>query len=877
MHKKLSTIITTHTHMFTKNYHRKFLASLVAFFLLATMVGSVLMVPTINTAQAAAPDMTRVLDATNMELDSKSFGCQAEGFTDGIVGCLAYFMYLFMKMCGMFAIWVGVLLNFAVADLVVGFSQYVNAGASQGGDVSIVQEAWTVIRDIVNVFLVFLAIFIGIATIVGISNYGYKQLLWKVVLAAVFVNFSITLAYFVVDIANYTATTIYVGLLAAGYTDTTQEAAMAECLNPATSTLGACIDHGIAGAFVEQLKLATFLSITPEAAPESTQQWGLFFMGLLGGIFFLIMAFVLAGAAFLLIGRFVILVFLIIMSPLGLVAWITKVSSAGSKWWHMLLNQALIAPALMLMLYLSYIIIERFNESFAVGQNFSDVADEVTTLDGGSLGGMDILLLFVVAAGFLIASLSIARSLGARGAGAVMSTGRTMARGSTAFFAGGAVGAAGWAGRRTVGRVADRMAESEGLKKAVANEKKSVGAFVARNAARATRNVATKTSGASFDARAVTGKTGRAWLGGPQKGGFTEDKKAYAKKIAEEKKWAGRTTPTSEEARARDTAIHDIDNKDERYNKIEKFDPVKVAATNQENTKQILDALKQQMDATKDPIAKRNLQDKLDERTRESYRLENFQTNVKTHERLRTELNGGIVRNDDGSTRALTKEERQDKMNKLDQVSNQIKGDYGLVDENVGEYDDKLKPLKEEQAALAQKDAKELTEQDKQKMKAVGDQIRALESERGSLVELHEASREFVQADAVGEANDELKRRVQTAKDAVATLHARDSQQVDKAFVDTQKARGQARSDQYTNYQSTKRNLGFMPTPAWKREAAMNLRTPTGNKKKLADFEKFLKENYPQMEGGASTAGSSKTTLGEESTKEGGDSVEKKN
>ncbi len=66
-----------------------------------------------------------------------------------------------------------------------------------------VQTIWTMLRNIVNALLVLGFIGIAIATIVGYKKYAWKQILWKLIIVALLVNFSLVIAGMIVDISNY--------------------------------------------------------------------------------------------------------------------------------------------------------------------------------------------------------------------------------------------------------------------------------------------------------------------------------------------------------------------------------------------------------------------------------------------------------------------------------------------------------------------------------------------------------------------------------------------------------------------------------------------------------------------------------------------------
>jgi len=64
-------------------------------------------------------------------------------------------------------------------------------------------QIWEIMRDLVNSLLVLGLIWIAIATILGYKKYAWKQILWKLILVALLVNFSLVISGIVVDISNY--------------------------------------------------------------------------------------------------------------------------------------------------------------------------------------------------------------------------------------------------------------------------------------------------------------------------------------------------------------------------------------------------------------------------------------------------------------------------------------------------------------------------------------------------------------------------------------------------------------------------------------------------------------------------------------------------
>ncbi len=413
---------------------------------------------------SAAPD---TVDAGIVAVDNsskaKDFGCFASGGdeTSRIAGCtaaLAY--YLLFKPAFWIMSWMSIFFNFVLFELVVGMGHLVNTYMSS------VMIAWGVLRDLANVFLVFLTIYVGIATILGISGYGYKQLLWRILLAALFVNFSSTFTKLIIDVSNMAAIQTYAMFIDSAQAQNPDTSLTTDCLDRGTSNVSdlnknnPCLNGGIAGALWSAMKITSTFNITTMMENNSNTkgkdlQWNMAFTAVMASVLFIVMAFLFAGAGFMLIGRFVMLILMLIISPIALVAWLTKTSGAGRKWWHTLLNQAMFAPMLLLMWWVAYVILQQYMEQIT-----SDAFSTAGTAT--SISGIATATVFIIIMGFFVAGLILAKNMGAYGANAIMKTGSKWARGAAIGVTGGALAySAGLASAGATRAYRRRMAEAQ--------------------------------------------------------------------------------------------------------------------------------------------------------------------------------------------------------------------------------------------------------------------------------------------------------------------------------------------------------------------------------------------------------------------------------
>ncbi len=102
---------------------------------------------------------------------------------------------------GLLLLLAGFLLNFAVKITVEHMPLFVK---NEG-----VRAAWAIIRDVVNITFIFGIVYIAISTILRANGPNIKELLGKLILAAVLVNFSFFFAGVIIDASNILTLVLY--------------------------------------------------------------------------------------------------------------------------------------------------------------------------------------------------------------------------------------------------------------------------------------------------------------------------------------------------------------------------------------------------------------------------------------------------------------------------------------------------------------------------------------------------------------------------------------------------------------------------------------------------------------------------------------------
>lgn len=332
------------------------------------------------------------------------------------------------------------LILWLVAGIFSATIQYTLIDLSQNLDgISAITLAWGVIRDLINMSFIFILLYIAIGTILDIGV-NWKNTLVKVVITAILINFSLFFTKIVIDASNLLALTFY------------------NSFSNGTAS-------SIASAFTDALKITSLFGNITTALNGTALQ--LMTAGVIGTIFILITCFVFLVATFLFLSRFVTIVFLLILSPIGFFGSILPgLGSAASKWRDALMGQAIFAPIFMILTWVTLQIINDPGFKAPSGAKLSDAFSVSASglPPGGSSGTfMDLFMNYIIITIFMIATIVISKQAANRG-GAI---GQKIVSGAMGL---GAAGGA-FAGRRSLGwaaNTADKKGYLRGVDRAAA-------------------------------------------------------------------------------------------------------------------------------------------------------------------------------------------------------------------------------------------------------------------------------------------------------------------------------------------------------------------------------------------------------------------------
>lgn len=185
-----------------------------------------------------------------------------------------------------------------------------------------IKDIWIMVRDTLNMFFILVLLFAAFCTIFQVEKWNLKKVWWIVLIMALLVNFSYSIARFVIDISNV-AFYYLVNNMFTSSGGVTGEKMMADF--SATTMFQGMLEHE---SFTEQ-PLASELAII---------------------IFLFILGVTLMVVAILFVVRLAALAMLIMFSPIGFVGYIfPETRKYATDWWNQLLSYSFFAPVMIFM------------------------------------------------------------------------------------------------------------------------------------------------------------------------------------------------------------------------------------------------------------------------------------------------------------------------------------------------------------------------------------------------------------------------------------------------------------------------------------------------------------------------------------------------
>lgn len=319
-------------------------------------------------------------------------------FASAVIGL---FGSIFTGIGYVFITFAGALFDGAVAISVTSFGQLFGSSTFE----SAIYLVWQVFRDIGNIVMIFMFVFIAFMTILDSHEYNIKSHAAKIIIVALFINFSLFFTKAAIDVTNYFAFQFYKGIEGIALQNAARigETSIG---NPVASLGG---NTFISTYFLSAMGVSSFAQYGEILAKNMTDPGNMFATMVGIFIFQMLATAIFAYGAILLVVRIVVLMILMATSSLAVVAFLVpKMEQYFTQWYQALLKNAVFGPILMIMLWaaahLSQAVVAIPNSRQALGSAVSSPKD---------VFGIMTLLSYLIVCGFLFAAIKIASSLSA--------------------------------------------------------------------------------------------------------------------------------------------------------------------------------------------------------------------------------------------------------------------------------------------------------------------------------------------------------------------------------------------------------------------------------------------------------------------------------
>ena len=471
----------------------------------------ILGVGTTQPAAATAPDPNKSAFENEINQNRCSLNPLAEGtFYPGCFIQVAYGLFYVIPSWVLYvsAYFFNVLINITLSSAVL--------------TLPFVSQAWSVVRDLSNIFFILILLYIAIKIILGIGGAGVKKMIANVIIIALLINFSMFFTEVIIDASNILALIFY-NKVSVSTTDAQgnerQYMKTGSGEKDVAGRLVAAFDPTklVSQDYLNNAKKQEPINGVPVPDAGKVGPGILIGMTLIAGLLMFFAAYCLFVVGLSFLGRLIELFVLIIFSPFAFMSYtlpeLAKYEYIGwSAWFKRLITVSFMAPIFMFFLYFIFMLVK---------------ADIFSGLKTGSTSRMIESLLMIVLPALLILILLLkATDFAKKGAGKFGEMASTVGKMAGGLVVGAYAGGAAIAGRATIGRMGASMANSKWAQRW---ESHGFGGEYARRAAAAV-------GGGSFDARGVkiAGKnlasaTGMN-VGEAQKGGFAERREKDIKK-----------------------------------------------------------------------------------------------------------------------------------------------------------------------------------------------------------------------------------------------------------------------------------------------------------------------------------------------------------
>ncbi len=366
----------------------------------------------------------------------KDIKCNAFPTTWG--GCFVHLSYWIFYIPSTFISSLSGRLFDTFVNIALGSSMYREPAAA------FVVGGWAIVRDIANVFFIFILLYIALGLVLSLHHFDAKKLISKVVIIALLINFSLFFTRAVVDTSNILALVFY-NSIDITYNGTDKEVTKGEKKISLAVTRGVGPQAILSSGVVDSIEISAGTG---------------FFIILLSTILNLVLAWVFFTSAAFFAGRIGVIWLSMVFAPLALVSSIIPGLDKGlkqigwSQWLSAFLKACFNAPIFIFFLYL----IVRFVSD-------TDIFTGILS-SGDNVGWSGILVGVLLPAMILIGLLMAAKKIAEEMAGQFGAAFTGLINGAIGGTANVAMGGAAMLGRKLVGGAAAKTLQNQDLRDA---------------------------------------------------------------------------------------------------------------------------------------------------------------------------------------------------------------------------------------------------------------------------------------------------------------------------------------------------------------------------------------------------------------------------
>jgi len=296
-----------------------------------------------------------------------NFVCSIVPGNFNLTGCLGQLMYWLLMVIPAYILW--------LAAYFFNVFVYVTLSGKLFAGSTFIPAAWAVVRDLSNIFFILILLYIAIQLILGLGGHGVKQMIGKVIIIALLINFSMFFTEVIIDASNILALVFYnkinVGVIGpdgktpilAPYENATGEKDVAGGLTGAFNPANQLTPAFFASASkTNYIPSATGTSNPTPSNPTPISSGILYGIMLLSGAVMLMASYAFFVTGFSFLGRMIELFVLIIFSPFAFMSFtVPKLASIDSigwdSWLKRLLTASFMAPIFMFFMYFIFMLI----------------------------------------------------------------------------------------------------------------------------------------------------------------------------------------------------------------------------------------------------------------------------------------------------------------------------------------------------------------------------------------------------------------------------------------------------------------------------------------------------------------------------------------